>query len=419
MNTLPLDRSATTSLLRNRAFRRLWIAQFSTIAVLYGLSMAGAVLVEEQTQSSAQIGLVILSSIFPTVLGSLIAGAVVDRRGRVPVLMASHLARALVTLGFWGGLLLLPPSLMPVIVYTANAVTAALSQFALSAEYAMLPDLVDLAQLTQANALLQLSMLGAEGLGIVVLAPLVIKLAGAATMGLVSASLYLLALVLVMGLPRGQSSASKKEREETGSRDLRAELQAGWRTIAQDRVLGQVAVNMTLAAALLLVLLSLLPGLLSRHLGLGVEDAPFLMLPGGVGFVLGSVLISKAECRLSRLGWNAAGLTGLGLSICVFALMSGGAVQAPLALIVLPVLGVGLTLAMVIIPARTALQERPPPELRGRVIAAQLAMANAAAVLPLLVGGTLADRFGIHPVMEVLGLLTLGVGIISVRRARG
>jgi predicted MFS family arabinose efflux permease len=418
MNTLPLDRRATTSLLKNQEFRRLWVAQFSTITVLYGLSLAGAVLVEEQTQSSAQIGLVILSSIFPTVLGSLIAGAVVDQQGRVPVMMASHLARGLATVGFWGGLLLLPRTLMPVIVYTTNAVTAALSQFALSAEYAMLPDLVDHDQLTQANALLQLSMLAAEGLGIVVLAPLVIKLAGAATMGLVSAGLYLLALILVMGLPRNQPSASQQVGEETGKRDLGAELQAGWGTIAQDRVLSHVAINMTLAAALLLVLLSLLPGLLSRHLGLGVEDAPFLMLPGGVGFVVGAALISKAEGRLSRLGWNAGGLTGLGLSICVLALMSGGAMQVPLALILLPILGVGLTLAMVIIPARTALQERPPPELRGRVIAAQLAMANAAAVLPLLVGGTLADRYGIRPVMGVLGLLALGVGLISVRRAR-
>ena len=60
-----------TSLLRNRSFFRLWAAQFSTITVVYGLGLAGAVLVEEETHSSAQTGLVILSSILLPVVEAL------------------------------------------------------------------------------------------------------------------------------------------------------------------------------------------------------------------------------------------------------------------------------------------------------------------------------------------------------------
>jgi hypothetical protein len=86
---------------------------------------------------------------------------------------------------------------------------------------------------------------------------------------------------------------------------------------------------------------------------------------------------------------------------------------------VLPVIFcLGLALALVVISARVVLQERPPAEVRGRVIAAQLALANAAAVLPLLLGGALADQLGIPPVMGFLGLVAVGVGAIGLHQVR-
>ena len=84
--------------------------------------------------------------------------------------------------------------------------------------------------------------------------------------------------------------------------------------------------------------------------------------------------------------------------------------------LILPLIfSIGIALALVIVSARVVLQERPPAEMRGRVIAAQLALANAAAVLPLLLGGSLADHLGIQPVMGLLGLLAVGAGALSLR----
>jgi len=175
-----------------------------------------------------------------------------------------------------------------------------------------------------------------------------------------------------------------------------------------------VTIQATLAAAILLVLLSLLPGLLSRHLGLSIADAPILILPGGLGFVLGSIAISRWGNRMSRPATISAGLVGLGVSIGLLSLVSG---QAGRLWLVLPViLGMGVMLALVIISARVILQEHPPAEVRGRVIAAQLAMANAVAVLPVLLGGSLADQIGILPVMVLLGLLAIGAGLLGLRQ---
>jgi MFS family permease len=197
---------------------------------------------------------------------------------------------------------------------------------------------------------------------------------------------------------------------------LATDLKAGWLTISRDRLLRLVAIQATVAATLLLVLLSLLPGLLSRHLGLAVEDAPLLVLPGGLGFVLGAALLSRLAGRLGRSVWIALGLVGIGVTILLLSLVAGEAARLWL---ILPIIfGLGLALALTIISARVVLQERPPAGQRARVIAAQLALANAAAVLPLLLGGSLADSLGIRPVMAVLGLVALAAGLAGWRYAR-
>jgi DHA3 family macrolide efflux protein-like MFS transporter len=412
--TLELPKMA--ALLKNGPFLRLWAAQFSAVTVVYSLSLAGAVLVEERTHSSTQTGLVILSAILPAFLASLISGAVVDRWGRKRVLLASHMARTLVAMAFWAGTGLLSPSLALVTVYAVNVAGAAFSQFATPAELALLPDLVDRTRLLSANALFQLSMLTAEGLGIVILSPLLIKRFGVPVVGLVGMGLFFVAVILVANLPRDPVPAGKLTKESLLWSNVRSDLNAGWSTISRDRLLRLVAIQATLAATLLLVLLSLMPGLMSRHLGLGVEDAPLLILPGGLGFVLGALLLNRWEHRFSRPVWIAVGLGGLGISITLLSALGG----SPRHLwIILPlIVGMGIALAMVIVSARVVLQEHPPAAMRGRVIAAQLAMANAAAVIPLLLGGSLADHLGVRPVMALLGLLAVGAGAIGLYQAR-
>jgi MFS family permease len=110
------------------------------------------------------------------------------------------------------------------------------------------------------------------------------------------------------------------------------------------------------------------------------------------------------------------GLVGIGVSTGLLSLAAGEA--APLWLILPIIFALGAALALTVISARVVLQERPPADKRARVIAAQLALANAAAVVPLLLGGSVADSIGIRPVMAVLGLLALAAGLAGWRHAR-
>lgn len=410
MDDLGIAGEERAALLANRAFRRLWTAQFATVILMYGLGLAGTVLVEERTQSSAQTGLIIVSSILPAFLTSLVSGAVVDRWGRKRLLIVSHVTRGLVALVFWAGTTFLSAGALLVSIYGANLLIAVFSQFATPSELAMLPDLVEKPQLPAANGLLQMGMLAGEGAGIVFLSPLLIKIYGVPSVGLMGAGLCLLATILVWSLP---GDASRAGAPGAASRpNLWGDMRAGWRTIVRDRALALVAIQATVAAALLLILLSLLPGLLSRHMGLGVEDAPFVLLPGGLGFVAGLYWVGRQRERLRPQRTITVGLLGLGVSILLLAQLTtnGGGVWVALPAI----LGLGLALGGIIVPARVVLQRRPPPEMRGRVIATQMALANAAAVVPLLLGGALADQWGIRPVMLGLGLAALAAGVAGL-----
>jgi DHA3 family macrolide efflux protein-like MFS transporter len=410
MENLGIVSRERAALLGNESFRRLWVAQFATVILMYGLGLAGTVLVEERTQSSAQTGLIIVSSILPAFLSSLVSGAIVDRWGRKRMLIVGHATRGLVALAFWAGARFLSAGALLFTIYSANLAIAVFSQFATPAELAMLPDLVERPQLPAANGLLQMSTLAGEGLGIVLLSPLLIKAFGVPSVGLVGAGLCLLATILVWSLPPDISHAGASQ----GAlwTDLWADLRAGWRTIVRDRVMALVAIQATVAAALLLILLSLMPGLLSRHLGLGVADAPYVLLPGGLGFVLGLYWVGRQGEALRPQRTITAGLLGLGISTVLLGYLAtdGGEVWVALPCI----LGVGLALGGIIVPARVVLQRRPPPAMRGRVIATQIALANAATVVPLLLGGTLADKWGIRPVMLVLGLVALASGLAGL-----
>lgn len=410
MNVSGVGAEKAAALLANGAFRRLWVAQFATVVLVYGLSLAGAALVEERTQSSAQTGLVILASILPAFLTSLVSGAIVDRWGRKRMLVISHLTRALLALAFWAGTAFFSPGVGLVAVYTVNLAVSIFSQFAMPAELALLPDLVERGQLPAANGLLQMGMLAGEGLGLILLSPLLIKVYGVPSVGLAGAALCLFAFFLVLALP---DDSQMLDAGDGGSgAELWVNLRAGWRAIVRDRALGLIALQATVAATLLLVLLSLMPGLVSRHLGLAVADAPFVLLPGGLGFVVMLYWVGRRGEELRAQRYIAVGLVGLGLSTVLmgFLATNGGGIWVALP----SILGVGLSLGAVVVPARVVLQRRPSRELRGRVIATQLALSNAASILPLLLGGSLADRWGIPPVMVGLGVVALAAGVAGL-----
>ena len=408
------DIAPRLELFRNSSFRRLWGAQFCAMTALYALNFAAIVAVSEQAPSVTRTGMVILSSILPAFLGSLVAGIVVDWGDRVRVLIGSHLMRMLPALVFWLLVQALSNPLGSLPIYILLGIGAIFTQFATSAELAMLPQLVRSEHLIPANSILQISVLVAEGLGVVVIGPLVSKVAGAGSVGLIGALLNGVALMLVLPLPAMRVRTARGS-ERPNWIVLGEDLRAGWAAIVRDRVLRLVTVQMALISVLLLMLLSMVPALATFHLGLEVTDVAWLMIPGGLGFGLGALLVSLLGDRFSHLRWISGGLMAIGCAIIFMVAFSNGEGISRLFLVG-AIVGLGMALAFSLISARTVIQERPEPAMRGRVIAAQLVLANALAILPILLGGMIADQLGVRPCMVMLALVALGSGAAGWRQ---
>jgi len=405
--------TVSPSALKNLAFRRLCGAMFAAMTATYAIYFASMVLVEKITHSSAQMGLMIFASTLPGLLFGLVAGVVVDRRERIGILVTSNALRTLVSLGFLTVVRFLrPPILLPAI-YLSNFALAALGQFVAAAEGATLPRLVGSKQLMAANSLFNLALLASQGAGLVGLAPLLLKLGGPQAVALAAILLNLGAVALSASLPREEMTPQGRTLAE-----LWADFKAGWRFIANDRLISLATFQLVLASSVSLMLSTLAPGFVARGLGLRVEDAAYMAVPVGVGLGLGLALVGRRGDRRRKESWVNTGLLVLGGALALLPAL-GRPEGLWWLLFLLVALGMGFGFSLILIPARATLQERPPERMRGRVIAAQLTLSNAANTLPLPLAGGLADLIGIRRVLLLIAFVVLGAGAASIHRTRG
>jgi len=391
--------------LANKALRGLLAAQFLALMAGYALNFASVLLVEELTHSSAQMSLTILSITLPGLAAGFVAGPVVDRFSRRHVLIVANLLRALVSVGFILGIRSLQGMAILPAIYFTNLSLSTLAQFSAPAEVAIIPCLVRKEELMAANSLLNLSSLGAQGLGFVVVAPFLVKLTGVEGVGVLSALLALMASLQAFLLPKdGLPGGGKSERKA-----LFTELREGWGFMATDRVLSLAVFQMTLASTIGLVLSVILPGFLARYLRREAADVVFIAIPAGIGFGAGTWLMSKKGDMLRKELWMKAGLLSLGSSLALLAFLG----DRLFFLALVSAVGIGLGFALIFVPARTILQERPPSWMRGRIVSTQMMLVNAASIGPMLFGGGLADIIGVRNTMLLVSLAVLGAGAIN------
>ncbi len=397
--------------IRNQNFFTLWMAQIASQTAQNGIHFVQIVLIETLTRSTAHMAIMILSFSLPAVLLSSVAGIAVDRLSNKLVMLASNAIRVLTVttyilvldrLGGWSLLL---------VIYAVTFVSSAIGQFFAPAEATTIPLLVGEERLLTANALFNLTLIGTQVLGLVILAPLTVKLLGIKGAFGIVALMYLMASVLVSRIPRDKP----KLVVEAGASMLKRvweELREGWRYVASRRPIQIALAQLTMTTTLLLMMAMIAPGYATRVLGMLPEDAIFVFAPAGVGMLASTFLIGRFGYKfrrevMSSVGFSAMVLTLFGFGLAGFDLPFWLTVPKVPAVMLLS-LALGAEIALVAIPSETLLQEKSPPELRGRVIAVYFLLANMVAIPIMLLVGTVADQVGIaQVVMGVVAFLLI------------
>ncbi|MHB0869725.1 MAG: MFS transporter [Chloroflexota bacterium] len=430
---MTLERLPAGSIWGNRPFMLLWSAQAISQTAQNAIWFALMVLIEEATHSTTQIGIAIVAYILPSVIFTVPAGVLVDRIDKRAVLVLTNWLRALTVLGY----IFFSHSVAT--VYAVTFVFSIISQFFLPAESAMIPALVGRQKLMTANSLFNLTFTISQLVGIVLIAPIVIKFFGTGALFVLIAVLFVVCGFLVLPLPgrrRPHGDDGVAEEEVRAVRRFISELRETWDFIIRDRVATMAMVVLTSGATLSLVTAMLAPRFMVSVVGIRADDTVYVLAPAGFGMAVGAVVIGRLSRWVPKELLIVVGMGAVGVGLLLLALVTPlwGLIFQILALLVTPeslprivslvtvvmmVTGVmGFALSMVIIPSQTILQEQAPVESRGRIFAVQITMGNLASVLPLVFVGGLADLLGVSRVLILLAVVMFVLGSMALRAYR-
>ena len=420
------------SVLRNRYFLALWMAQILSNTALNGAFFLQVILIEEITGSSAQLSAVTIAFSLPAILLSALAGLVVDRVSKKYILFASNALRVItgVILAILASFLLtnkLNATVFLVEIYILVFLTSAIGQFFAPAEGATIPLLVRSENLLPANSLFTITFTASQILGLVILAPLGVKLLGIVGALWAATAMYLGATILVALLPRDRTLRASTIDGVSALRRAWNEIREGWHFAITHRTILIALLQLALVSALTMMMVVLGPGYAVRVLGLSAEDATYVFWPAGAGMLLASIAIGRYGHRVPRTLLSSIGMFGMGLALAGLAWAGGGGgpfdrplfraypelVISTAASIMAFALLVGMAMALINIPAQTVVQEESNDTVRGRVLAVQFTLGNALGILPVLFIGNLADVYGIPRVTLVIAIVIILLAILN------
>ena len=405
----------TRSILRDPTFARLWFIQAATQVggnmALYALT----VLVFDTTRSNTAVGALVASFVLPQIALSPFAGVIVDRLDLRWALIGPNVTRSVLTAG-----LALAGANVPMLL-ALNLGISFTSVVLTPAEGSMIPRVVPRAQLQTAMGIFNLTLQGSFALGFAFLGPLLVTVAGPSAVLAVVTFLYVAATVACIGLP---SAPPLRDAHESGRQAVLRplhELREGLGVIRRDREVSRPIVHQAAGASVAGVLGVLGPGL-ATTIGLEPSQLAVIVVPLGIGVVVGVLALRRFGDRLPRRRAAETGHVVLGLLTASLALAGwfagvlGRFDVSVLPFVITVAVGAGAAYAVVSVSAQTALLESMPSEARGRIFGVLASIVSAASLVPTLVAGPLADRVSASLVIGVVGVAVLCVGLWSAFR---
>jgi DHA3 family macrolide efflux protein-like MFS transporter len=368
------------TILRQRPFRTLWLAQFVSV---FGdvLALFGVInLITFRMHGTAvQVTAVTIAFALPLAVVGPVAGVFVDRWNVKRLMIASDLIRAVLILA-----LVLARDVRGICVIFV--LLSAVSSFFAPAQTVTLRTLVPAEGLMAANALMSQNFYVVRIFAPSLAALLIVALGENACFYLDSLSfLFSAAMLSTLIIARPDT--------ETSGKTLKAfagDFLAGNRFIFTHSGLSLVFIAMAVA---MFVLSSFSP-LISIYIRDLLHAGPFsfgvISSIVGVGLILGTQVVNRVARNRAPATVVMSGLLGLGVGVAFLGIFK----DVPMA--ALGTFAMGLSVALVLVPAQTMAQRETPSNMMGRVSSSFLSLISLAQVLGLLLSGFLAQIMGVR-----------------------
>ena len=428
---------ATDSLLENRRFVSLCLARFFSSSASHAMYYGLLIVVVNRTGSSIHSGILIFCFLLPGVVVGLHTGLAADRWPRQVVMFLSQSLRALACVAFflWGGSLWR--------LYALTLGFSVIAQFNSPAESAAVPSIVPSGRLTAANALMNLTSLIAQGVGMLLLAPVFMKTIGEKPLFVVTSLLFAAAAVAVLSLgnlarrprPQGDQAAAGQQLP-AASGTLTEQFRQAWHFLMGDAVTYNALVQLTLVTTTVLVLAVLIPHYVKDVLGTRVDNLAFVFAPAGLGLLLGLRLVPWLDARVGSARVVTIGFVSFVACLAALGFVeewanlfeSQGSYLADIwewsrlslnATVAMALaIPLGFAFSLVSVAARAVLNERAPAEMQGRIFAVQMVLGSVASIVPLFIVGGLAELVSARIVIILVTLAVVAAAMYSRLRLR-
>lgn len=416
--------SSVLHVLKNTAFRNLWIGQVCTSLAVSVTMFVLALRIYQITASSTAVSALYLTFGIPAFLFAMASGAIVDHFDKRMILILADIARAMVA-----GLFLFAFGNIA-IVYILAFLYAFITQFATPSEAPTIPRLVGAKDLVSANSLYSFTFYSSLAIGSLLSGPL-LRLFGPIGVFLFLSTMFLIAAFSVWQIPK--EPGKRKLSSLIGQYSLLDMISKIFESMSQgfsyiktkpkllDALLLLMGTQVTLA-----ILATLAPAYAVRLLQIDVHDASlYLVGPAVFGIIIGALWVGSnskffTPAMLIKIGIQSAGAILICIAIVgrfkhIFSFFTNGDGLFFFGLILLLFFLLGFANSLLDVPANSVLQHEADTGMRGRVYGLLTAIVGGLGMLPVLVGGILGDMIGVGKVIFFLGILIFGYGLVRMR----
>ncbi|HEY6609468.1 MAG TPA: MFS transporter [Candidatus Limnocylindria bacterium] len=390
--TQPTDRSYR-ALLQVPTIRRVLVSMLLARVAQSMVAVALVLFTLDRYDSPAFAGLVTFASIFPGLLISPIAGALLDRHGRIRLVVLDYVV-ALASLFLIGALALLDalPGALLVVIAIISSLTSILSHVGLRS---LFPILVPEPLWERVNAVDSNGYVVATIIGPPIAAALVAVLGGAAAL-MVIGTVFGVAAAVLVGVPEPAAPSSSTGRI---LEDARAGLAYTWR----NRTLRGLGFSITFGNLLHGMTAIVLPLIVLQRFGMGEAVVGLVFAASGISGVASAFLFGRMDTRgreWSLLVWPMVALIpAVGLMLAA----AGAPAGVGIALLALYMVLVGLLLGPMDIALFTVRQRRTDPAWIGRAFSVSMAFNYLGIPIGAAIAGVLATQ-SIELAIIILGL---------------
>ncbi len=400
-------------------FRRLWFGQlFSQLAANALLFVIG-LRVYQATGSNTAVSVLFIVYGVPSLFFGVAAGSIVDKLDRKLVLFLADLVRGLILIPF----IFLSNDVKSVYVFTFFF--ALVNQFYVPAEAPFIPLLVPQKLRVSANSLFSFTYFSSLAIGSILAGPF-LRLFGARGVFVFLALLFGLASLSVYRMPVAFENSDVWKRLGRLSpwyivRRVLANMLAGVQYVQKSKQLAESLLLLTGTQVIMAILGALGPGFADKILEIDVRDASILVTgPVVIGIIVGALWVGTVGSKIPRETLIQRGILLSGIILIVVSAAVAAVNVTFLYTIVdrgvmFPVIFglffmLGVANSFLDVPANTNLQEKASGDMRSRVYGIMAAAVGGLGILPVVLGGILADSLGVGKVIFILGAIIIVYG---------